>query len=87
MDLTAEQIKLVNILDKFFKKADDIALPHLYSTSDIFQRLQSVYPSELYSTEDVYQVLCYKDFDFIHSTSNKICWLVQENGRVQKNTN
>lgn len=65
-------------MDKFFKVATDIQLPHLYTTFDIFSRLQSVYPSDKYTVEDVYQVMVYKGFDFINSTSNKICWLIQE---------
>ncbi len=79
MEFTAEIVKLINILDKFFKKADDAQVPLLYTTGDVFARLQSVYPSDTYAPTDVYEILSYKEFEFINSEgTNKIYWLIQE---------
>lgn len=78
MQLTEEQIKLVNILENFFRKPDHAESPLLYSTADIYYRLQSVYPSPSYTPEDVYVVLIYLKFETIDSTSRKIVWLIQD---------
>jgi hypothetical protein len=76
--LTEEQIKLVNILENFYQKATLGNAPLLYTTGDLFSRLQSVYPSEEYTPGDVYQVMLYLGYDHLSSTANKITWLMQD---------
>jgi hypothetical protein len=78
MELTEEQIKILNILLDFYQKPADTSSPLLYSTAEIFLRLQSVYPSEKYEPQDVYNIMRYSGFDFIDSTSRKILWMIQE---------
>ncbi|WP_374949613.1 hypothetical protein [Mucilaginibacter sp.] len=78
MDLTAEQIKLVNLVERFYSKPADAILPVLYSTGEIFSRLQSIYPSDQYNPEDVYMVMTYLQYETMPSTNNAIKWFVVE---------
>jgi hypothetical protein len=77
--LTAEQIKLINILEQFYQKPVTTETELLYTTAQIFSRLQSVYPSDTYTGEDVYQVLTYLGFEWIDSVTYQcIMWCIQE---------
>lgn len=79
MDLTEEQIKLVNILEQFYQKPVSTETQMLYSTSQVFTRLQSVYTSDAYREEDVYAVLNYLIFDWMDSVTYQcIMWCIQE---------
>jgi hypothetical protein len=79
MQLTAEQIKLVNILEQFYRKPVTTESALLYTTADIFSRLQSIYPSDTYTLEDLFNVLTYLEFETIDSiTYRQIMWYIQE---------
>lgn len=73
-----EQIKLINILESLFKKPDD-TLPgkFFYTTSEVFQKLQSIYPSETYAPEDVYEVLQYLKFEIFNGSGPKMFWYME----------
>jgi len=78
MELTAEQIKLVQIIEKFYSKTIPASSePLLYTTKTIFEKAQSVYPSEKYTTDDIYAVMCYLKFEFVDSTGSKLLWLLR----------
>jgi hypothetical protein len=79
MELTPEQIKLVNILEDYYGRsiAGDAAL-RLVTTADVFTKLQSLYPSENYTPEDTFIALQYCNFNTIESTEGTIKWLMTE---------
>ncbi|MBS7565094.1 hypothetical protein KHS38_11825 [Mucilaginibacter sp. Bleaf8] len=77
--LTPEQIKLINIFEKFYQKPVSTETELLYTTAQIFTRLQSLYASDKYTTEDVYQVLTYLKYEWIDSVTHQcIIWCIQE---------
>ena len=76
--LTEKQIKLVNILENFYQPAGLGCTPLLYTTADIFRRIQSVWPSDEYEPTDVYVIMIYLKYEYINSTANKLCWMMQE---------
>jgi hypothetical protein len=79
MELSAEQIQLMIILENFFRKPEHGEAPLLYTTTQVFDRLQSVYPGT-YEPTDVYRVIVHMEFEYINSTRDKILWMIQERG-------
>lgn len=77
--LSSEQIKLVNIVEFLFVKADGRESGNLfYTTIEIFRKLQSFYPSDNYSPGDVCEVLIYMKHETINGGSDKIFWFLQD---------
>lgn len=76
--LTPEQIKLVNILEEFFYPVKEASIGQVfYTTRQLFDKLQSLWPTDAYSTEDVLNVLLYKEYDRINSSGDKVFWILQ----------
>jgi len=79
MDITlsTEQIKLVNIIEHYFKSPTDTEAGKLiYTTIEIFQKLQSIYPNE-YTPAEVCECLIYLNFETINGGGSKIFWYLQ----------
>lgn len=76
--LAQEQIKLVNLLEEFFYPVKEASVgQQFYTTRQIFDKLQSIWPSDTYTTEDLLGVLLYKDYGRLNSTTYKVFWILQ----------
>jgi ABC-type microcin C transport system permease subunit YejE len=79
MDLTAEQIKLVNIIESYFSKDITNEKPLILQvTNDLFNKLQTLYPSDQYEAADVFTAMEYLKFDSLMSSEGSIKWLYTE---------
>lgn len=77
--LTSEQIKLVNILNHYFQAPQDANAGKLFCTTmEVYQKLQSIYPSESYLPEQVCECLIYLKIETINGAADKIFWYLEE---------
>ncbi len=80
MDLTAEQIKPVDVVESYFSKDIKGDKPlKLQVTNDLFNKLQTLYPSGVYTAADVFTAMEYLKFDSLMSSECSIKWLHTEN--------
>ncbi|RYE26845.1 MAG: hypothetical protein EOP45_03080 [Sphingobacteriaceae bacterium] len=76
--LTPVQIKLVNLLEEFFYPVKEASAGQVfYTTRQIYDKLQSIWPTDSYTTEDLLGVLLYKDYARLNSTTDKVFWILQ----------
>jgi hypothetical protein len=79
INLSSEQIKLVNILEHYFRAPQDNNAGKLfYTTMEVYQKLQSIYPSESYMPEQVCEALIYLKIETINGAADKIFWYLEE---------
>jgi len=77
--LTAEHIKLVNLIEHYFTSPLDTGSGKLfYTTMNLFDKLQSVYPSDSYTPELVCESLIYLNISTINGAGDKIFWYLEE---------
>lgn len=76
--LTNVQIKLINILEEYFRKSTSAETHPISTTDEIFRKLQSIFPSQEYTHEDVLQVMRYGAYETLNSSTGAMYWFIQE---------
>lgn len=79
VQLNSELIKIVNIVEHYYRAPTDVNAGKLfYTTGDIYAKLQSIYPSDTYSPENVFDVLMYLGIETFNGAGSKIFWYLEE---------